>query len=185
MVPGADAEARLIHSWRRRPGWSAGASSRCIRPRAGSSDVTERKNAELVRAWCARPPGRPHGRPDPREHAIVARILAEAAVPVHDFSGKLSCARWPRSRRGAGVFFRVDSAPMHIAAAMGTPVVALLRPEQREGMGSLEGRAPHRHQRPSVPPCGNDGCGGGKVRRGITEVVDRVKSAVYELLSQR
>jgi heptosyltransferase-3 len=86
----------------------------------------------------------------------------------------------------ARLFFGVDSAPMHIAAAMGTPVVALFGPSGEHEWGPW--RVPHRVVTSTHPcrPCGNDGCGGGKVSECITLLpVEQVRSAVNELLSQR
>src|SRR5258708_6903086 len=148
---------------------------------------TERKNAELLRGLVR--DGHQvvlTGAPDPREHAIIARILAEAAVPVHDFSGKLTLREMAALSARARLFFGVDSAPMHIAAAMGTPVVALFGPTTEKEWGPW--RVAHRIVTSAHPcrPCGNDGCGGGKVSECITELsVERVHSAVNELLSQR
>ena len=148
---------------------------------------TERKNAELMRGLVR--DGHPvvlTGAPDPRERAIIARILAEAAVPVHDFSGKLSLREMAALSARARLFFGVDSAPMHIAAAVGTPVVALFGPSSEKEWGPW--RVAHRIVVSDHPcrPCGNDGCGGGKVSECITELsVDRVHAAVNELLSRR
>ena len=126
------------------------------------------------------------GAPDPRERAIVARILAQAAVPVLDLSGQLNLRELAALSARARLFFGVDSAPMHIAAAMGTPVVALFGPSGEKEWAPW--RVAHRVVTSSHPcrPCGNDGCGGGKVSECLTLLpVDDVHSAVNELLSQR
>ncbi|HET9651135.1 MAG TPA: glycosyltransferase family 9 protein, partial [Usitatibacter sp.] len=81
----------------------------------------------------------------------------------------------------------VDSAPMHIAAAMGTPVVALFGPSGEKQWGPWH--VPHRvvgSDRHPCRPCGNDGCGGGKVSECLTELeVDRVHAALNELLTRQ
>jgi heptosyltransferase-3 len=148
---------------------------------------TETRNAELLRA-LARDGHRivVTGAPDPRERAIVARILAEAAVPVTDLCGQLTLRELAAVSARARLFVGVDSAPMHIAAAMGTPVVALFGPSGEKEWGPW--RVPHRIVVSAHPcrPCGNDGCGGGKVSECLTTLpVDEVHSAVNELLSQR
>jgi len=146
---------------------------------------TEARNAELLRR-LARDGHRIvlTAAPDPREKAIVARILEEAAVPVTDLSGVLTLRELGALSARARLFFGVDSAPMHIAAAMGTPVVALFGPSGEREWGPW--RTPHRVVTSDHPcrPCGNDGCGGGKVSECLTRLeVERVHSAVNELLA--
>jgi len=125
------------------------------------------------------------GAPDTREKSIIARILEEAGAPVTDFSGELSLRELAALAARARLFFGVDSAPMHIAAAMGTPVVALFGPSGEHEWGPW--RVPHRvvTSAHSCRPCGNDGCGGGKVSECLTLLpVERVHSAINELLAQ-
>jgi heptosyltransferase-3 len=148
---------------------------------------TESRNAELIRR-LARDGHRIvlTAAPDAREKAIVARILAEAAVQVTDLSGQLSLREMGAVSARARLFFGVDSAPMHIAAAAGTPVVALFGPSGEKEWGPW--RVAHRvvaaNEFP-CRPCGNDGCGGGKVSECLTQLpVDRAHSAVNELLAQ-
>ena len=146
----------------------------------------EEANAELLRR-LARDGHRivVTGAPDTREKSIVARILADAAAPVTDLSGQLSLRELAALAGRARLFFGVDSAPMHIAAAMGTPVVALFGPSGEHEWGPW--RVPHRvvTSGHSCRPCGNDGCGGGKVSECLTLLpVDRVHSAINELLAQ-
>ena len=147
---------------------------------------TESANAELIRR-LSRDGHRlvVTAAPDAREKAIVGRILAEAAVPVADLSGQLSLRELGAVAAGARLFFGVDSAPMHIAAAMGTPVVALFGPSGEKTWGPW--RVAHRIVASDHPcrPCGNDGCGGGKVSECLTGLsVDRVAAAIHDLLAR-
>ena len=148
---------------------------------------TEEKNAELL-ARLVRDGHRVvvTSAPDPREKAIVERILAKAGDGIVDFSGQLTLRELAALAGRARLFFGVDSAPMHIAAAMGTPVVALFGPSGEKEWGPW--RTAHRVVTSDHPcrPCGNDGCGGGKVSECLTELpVERIHSAVNELLAQR
>ena len=147
---------------------------------------TDAKNAALLRALVADG----HrvvvtGAPDAKEREILGRIVAQAAVPVTDFSGKLSLREMAALSARARLFFGVDSAPMHIAAAVGTPVVALFGPSGEHEWGPW--RVPHRVVTSAHPcrPCGNDGCGGGKISECLTTLgVDEVYAAVQELLGR-
>jgi heptosyltransferase III len=130
------------------------------------------------------------GAPDERERAIVDVMLA--ALPdhcrtgVHDFTGKLSllelCALTMRAR----LFIGVDSAPMHIAAAVRTPAVALFGPSDEVEWGPW--LVAHRVVTSTdfpCRPCRNDGCGGGKISECLTTLaVDRVSAAVDSLLAE-
>ena len=148
---------------------------------------TEAKNAELLRR-LVRDGHRVvlTAAPDAREKAIVSRILAAAGAGVTDFSGQLTLREMGALAARARLFFGVDSAPMHIAAAVGTPVVVLFGPSSEEAWGPW--RVAHRVVTSDHPcrPCGNDGCGGGKVSECITELaVEGVHASVNELLSRR
>jgi len=185
LVPGAEAEARV-------DGLLAAAGI----ARGGFVHVhptsrwlfktwTEEQTAELLRR-LARDGHRivVTAAPDAREKAIVARTLAAAEVPVTDLSGALTLRELGALAARARVFFGVDSAPMHIAAAMGTPVVAIFGPSGEKEWGPW--RVKHRIVTSAHPcrPCGNDGCGGGKVSECLTQLpVDRVHSAINELLA--
>jgi heptosyltransferase-3 len=147
----------------------------------------ENANAELMRR-LARDGHRivVTSAPDTREKTIVQRILANAGEGMTDFSGQLTLRELGALAGRAGLFFGVDSAPMHIAAAMGTPVVALFGPSDERVWGPW--KVAHRVVTTSHPcrPCNNDGCGGGKVSECLTRLpVERVHSAINELLATR
>ena len=122
--------------------------------------------------------------PDAREKSIVGRILAAAGPGITDLSGQLTLREMAALSARARLFFGADSAPMHIAAAMGTPVVALFGPSNELAWGPWG--VPHRVVASGHPcrPCENDGCGGGKVSECLTTLgVERVHAAINDLLA--
>ncbi len=128
------------------------------------------------------------GAPDARERALVEAILSACASAsrsrIVDLTGALSLRELAALTREARVFVGVDSAPMHIAAAMGTPVVALFGPsgEIEWGPWGVTNRVITSAAHP-CRPCGIDGCGGGKVSECLTTLsVDRVHAAVTDML---
>ncbi|TCV84293.1 putative lipopolysaccharide heptosyltransferase III [Sulfurirhabdus autotrophica] len=121
--------------------------------------------------------------PDTRERDMLRAILNPLKQPVVDLSGQLSLKQLAALTGAAKCFIGVDSAPMHIAAAMQTPLVALFGPSGEKEWGPW--MAPHRiiTSNHTCRPCGNDGCGGSKVSECLTSIpVERVLSAVQEML---
>jgi heptosyltransferase-3 len=121
---------------------------------------------------------------DESELAFVRDIVSRCAVPPVDLAGRLSLKSLAALTARARLFVGVDSAPMHIAAAMGTPVVALFGPSGEADWGpwSAKARVVASDRHP-CRPCGIDGCGGGKVSDCLVTLPEaRVLSAVEELL---
>ena len=122
--------------------------------------------------------------PDEWELEQIAEIRARASAQVVDFSGKLTLKQLAALSARAKLFIGVDSAPMHIAAAMQTPVVALFGPSGELEWGPW--RVAHRVVASGMHPCrpcGNDGCGGGKVSECLTQLpLEAVLAAVDSLL---
>ncbi len=102
--------------------------------------------------------------PDPAERSLVREIVSHCTHPVVDLSGAVSLKALAALAARASLFVGVDSAPMHIACAMGTPVVALFGPsgEDEWGPWSRRSRVVASAVHP-CRPCGIDGCGGGKL----------------------
>jgi heptosyltransferase-3 len=123
--------------------------------------------------------------PSEPELELVRAIRALCTAEAIDLSGQLTLKQLAALTGRAKLFVGVDSAPMHIAAAMGTPVVALFGPSGELEWGPW--RVPHRvivSAAHPCRPCGNDGCGGGKVSECLTTLpVERVHAAVRELLA--
>jgi len=133
-----------------------------------------------------------------REMEKAKRILSLAGPhwKCIDLSGKTSIPQLAAVSERSALFFGVDSAPMHIAAAVGTPVVALFGPSGAFNWGpwdnksSLSGvqrstfKSPYR-QRSGVQtfgihtviqrewgciPCGSDGCEGTKISKCLDDI---------------
>jgi heptosyltransferase-3 len=121
--------------------------------------------------------------PDPGELDLAAAIRDRCASAPADLAGKLSLKMLAALAGRAKLFIGVDSAPMHIAAAMGTPVVALFGPSGEAEWGPWG--VPHRvvsSDAHPCRPCGQDGCGGGKVSECLTSIpAEAVLEAVRAL----
>ena len=142
------------------------------------------RNAELIDRLAA--DGRQvviTAAPDSDEIALVDQILAKVKSKPLNLAGKLSIKELGALTARAKLFLGVDSMPMHLACAMGTPTVVLFGPSGEHEWGPWN--VAHRVVRSnhSCRPCGLDGCGGGKVSECLTVLtVDAVHSAVRELL---
>lgn len=140
------------------------------------------KTAEMINALA------PHkfvvtAAPDEQELGLVQDILGGVRQPVVNLAGKLTLKQLAALTAKARCFIGVDSAPMHIASAMQTPVVALFGPSGELEWGPW--KVAHRVVTSGHPcrPCGLDGCGGGKVSDClVTLPVARVVDAVNDLL---
>jgi heptosyltransferase III len=130
------------------------------------------------------------GAPDPRERELVAATLSSlstrARSALADLSGQLTLRELAALTGEARAFVGVDSAPMHIAAAMQVPVVALFGPSGEIEWGPW--RVAHRIVASSehpCRPCGIDGCGGGKLSECLSTLpAERVYGALCELLGE-
>jgi len=127
----------------------------------------------------------------------------EKILPPHParlpLLGKTTIKELAAVSERASLFFGVDSAPMHVVAAIGTPVVALFglsgvfhwRPwdndaaelgganpySRRNGIQSL-GRHTAVQRDWECAPCGKDGCAGSKVSRCLEEIAPGEVQAV-------
>jgi len=108
--------------------------------------------------------------PLPREQELVDAVLVECRVSPLNLAGQLSIKELGALISKARFFFGVDSAPMHLAAAVGTPAAALFGPTgdfnwRPWGEGHLVIKKDY-----DCLPCGQDGCQGSKVSRCLTEI---------------
>jgi len=123
--------------------------------------------------------------------SLIPTPAGDGAGGVVDLCGKTTIKQLAAVSEMSSLFFGVDSAPMHIAAAVGTPVVALFGPSGAfnwgpwdnamalSGVQSATFKSPY-SQRSGIQtfgihtviqrewgciPCGSDGCEGTKVSK--------------------
>lgn len=136
------------------------------------------------------------------EVAQAERILVRAEGRAVSLAGRLSLKELGAVIASARLFLGVDSAPMHLAAAVGTPTVALFGPTgafnwapwegidwgysaQRKGGTRFIGRHAVVQEEWDCVPCGKDGCEGTKRSRCMEEIsLDQVTQAVDRILSR-
>ncbi len=143
--------------------------------------------------------------PGPEEVAQAERIRRLCPAHVASLAGRLSFKELGALLSGARLYVGVDSAPMHVSAAVGTPTVALFGPTgafnwapwegidwgysaERKGGTRFVGRHAVVQKEMACIPCGQDGCGGTKKSRcmeeifleEVTEAVDRVLTRAVE-----
>jgi heptosyltransferase-3 len=121
----------------------------------------------------------------PDETPFIDEILGRTASKPLNLAGQLTLKELGALTARARLFIGVDSMPMHLAAAMGTPTVALFGPSSEEEWAPW--KVEHRlvTSTHSCRPCRVDGCGGGKVSECLTLLpVDAVHAAARELLAR-
>jgi heptosyltransferase-3 len=162
--------------------------------------------------------------PDGREIEKAKRILSLVSefIPLHipslakggkggviDLCGKITIKQLAAISEVSNIFFGVDSAPMHIAAAVGTPVIALFGPSGAYSWGPWDNESSEFKvqsskfenlyiQRNGIQtfgihtviqrdwdciPCGRDGCEGSKISRCLEEIEpEEIKKILMEKL---
>jgi heptosyltransferase-3 len=122
--------------------------------------------------------------PDPQEMQFIQDIVARLPTTPINLAGRLDLKALGALIAQARLFIGVDSAPMHLAAAVGTPTVVLFGPSgpynwRPWGEGHLVITKDFDCQ-----PCGRDGCDGSKISRCLTAITPaEVLAAVDRQLS--
>jgi len=125
--------------------------------------------------------------PDAEEKRMVADILAPFApsAALLDLSGQLTLKELTALLQRARLFVGVDSAPMHMASAVGTPVVAIFGPSGDEEWAPWQTPARVLTAPTSCRPCGLAGCGESGVSDCLAAIsVEQVLQAIYELMAE-
>ena len=121
----------------------------------------------------------------PDETPLIDEIVAKMKSRPVNLAGKLSLKELGALIGRAKVFIGVDSMPMHVAAAMGVPTVALFGPSSEVVWGPWNVEQRVLTTSHSCRPCGVDGCGGSKVSECLTLLdVEPVHAAARELLAR-
>ncbi|MEY8712405.1 MULTISPECIES: putative lipopolysaccharide heptosyltransferase III [Mangrovibacter] len=97
--------------------------------------------------------------PAEEEMKMVKELRTIVKTPFLDLSGTMSLKELSALIQHAEMLFGVDSVPMHIAAAMQTPVVALFGPtgDKEWGPWMVKSEIVTSHNHP-CRPCGQAGC---------------------------
>jgi heptosyltransferase-3 len=121
----------------------------------------------------------------PDETQFIDEIVERMTSQAINLAGKLSLKELGALSARAKLFIGVDSMPMHLAAAMGVPTVALFGPSSEVVWGPWDVDQRVVTTTHSCRPCGVDGCGGSKVSECLTLLgVDPVHAAAQELLAR-
>jgi len=121
----------------------------------------------------------------PDEIDFIDQILKRATSKPTNLAGKLSIKELGALTARAKLFVGVDSMPMHLAAAMGTPTVALFGPSGENEWGPWNVARRVVTTTHTCRPCGYDGCGGGKLSECLAFLpVEPVHAAARELLAK-
>jgi heptosyltransferase-2 len=87
------------------------------------------------------------------EGAVSAAIAAGLGKPCIDLTGKTSIADLPGLLSKCHLFVGNDSGAMHVAAAVGLPVVAVFGPTDPDGTAPVTPRRSIVQQKPYCSPC--------------------------------
>lgn len=117
--------------------------------------------------------------PNNKEKAMMARITEALEKPAIDLTGKLTLKELAALTARSSCFVGVDSAPMHIAEAVQTPVVALFGPSGEKEWGPRSAHSIVVTSDHSCRPCGMDGCAGSKISDCLMSIsVNNVEMAI-------
>lgn len=113
------------------------------------------------------------------DRRVVARIIGAMRRPALDLSGRTSLKQLAALYRRARLVVSTDTGPMHLAAAVGTPVVALFGPTAAWRTGPFG--SGHQIVRAPAPcaPCFKRRCDAGGCMNRIS--VERVLAAVDKI----
>ena len=123
------------------------------------------------------------GSRDADESALVDQVVRGLHAPAINLSGQLSLKELAALIGRARLFLGVDSAPLHMASAMGTPAVALFGPSGDVEWGPWQ--VAHRIVTSDHPcrPCGYNGCGGGNRSQCMEAIPVRPVLAAIDALT--
>jgi heptosyltransferase III len=110
------------------------------------------------------------GSPAAHEQELLQEILAVCRTRPLNLAGRLTLKELGALISKARFFFGMDSAPMHLAAAVGTPAVALFGPSGVFNWGPWGQGHLVLQQDWECVPCGQDGCDGSKISRCLVEL---------------
>lgn len=110
--------------------------------------------------------------------STVQTIADNMVTPCYSIAGETTPLQFAALAKRAKLFIGNDSGPMHIAAAVGTPVIALFGPTEPAIWSPWSQRNQVVYKGVSCSPCDNTGCDMGELncmrQIGVSEVVAAV-----------
>ena len=120
-----------------------------------------------------------------KELKKVERILEHCQTRPINLAGKVTLKQLAALSDRSQLFIGVDTAPMHIAAAVGTPVLALFGPSGEFNWGPWGNGHVVIKKDWECRPCGKDGCEGSKRSRCLEEISEEeVLARAFEMLAE-
>ncbi|MEW5703948.1 MAG: glycosyltransferase family 9 protein [Pseudomonadota bacterium] len=117
------------------------------------------------------------GAPGDKEKSIALR--QECNVEIEDLTGQTSCSDLAVVIQNSDLIVTVDGGPMHLAAAIGTPVVAIFGPTDPKRWGPVTERAMVLYHPTDCTPCNySSGCAqtpGCMEKTSVEEVLGAVR----------
>jgi predicted lipopolysaccharide heptosyltransferase III len=120
------------------------------------------------------------------ERDRVSEIARMSISPVHNLAGKTSLGELTAILKKCSLLIGIDSAPMHIAAAVGTPTVIIFGPSSPVNWAPQGKRHSVIYKDLPCVPCRRKGCNDGEVSRclnelSVDEVIPVVDAKVLEI----
>ena len=120
-----------------------------------------------------------------KELKKIDRILKSCRTRPVNLAGKVTLKQLAALSRRSRLFLGVDTAPMHIASAVGTPVIALFGPSGEFNWGPLGNGHVVIKKDWECRPCGEAGCQGSKRSRCLEEISEEeVIKEAFRLLAE-
>jgi heptosyltransferase-3 len=121
-----------------------------------------------------------------KELQKILRIIASCRTKPINLAGRTTLKQLAALSRRCQLFIGVDTAPMHIAAAVGTPVIALFGPSGEFNWGPWGNGHVVIKKDWDCRPCGRDGCQGTKRSRCLEEITEEeVLEKAFHCLDQK
>jgi len=129
------------------------------------------------------------GGKEEKEVAFIGEIVKVANCPCIHLGGQLSLRQLIALIAHAFLFIGIDSGPMHIAAALNTPLVAIFGPSSKERWGPYGQNHTVIQKQWECVPCRKQGCNGQGISRcleelTIDEVITVLESKIKDIIGQ-
>jgi len=120
------------------------------------------------------------------ERNRVAEISKRSKIDVHNLAGKTSLGELAAVLKKCSLLIGIDSAPMHIAAAVGTPTVTIFGPSSPTNWAPQGKHHSVIYKNLPCVPCRQKGCNNNEVSRclnelSVEEVIPVVDTKVLEV----